>query len=71
MQSVVLHLPIITVVPLQSFPPHNGVGLLQLLTFVITPSHRLEQFPTGDQFDQPPSTTHTIQYIITLMHHGS
>ena len=71
MQSIVLHLSIIIVVPLQSFPPQSGAGLLQFLVFTISPPpHRLEQFPTGDQFDQPPSTIHNTKntYYFSTSH---
>jgi len=56
-----LHFTTSTAGPLQSFPPQDGTGLLQLLVLFLTQA--TEQFPT-DQFDQPPSTTYIQQAII-------
>ena len=56
MHGIVLQSTVSIVLPTQLFPPQDGVGLLQLLVFFLTPpSHNFEQFPT-DQFDQPPLT---------------
>ena len=54
--GIVLQSTVSNVLPTQLFPPQDGVGLLQLLVFFLTPpSHDFEHFPI-DQFDQPPST---------------
>ena len=61
--GIVLQSAVSIVLPMQLFPPQDGVGLLQLLVFFLTPpSHNFEQFPT-DQFDQPPSTRQLINIL--------
>ena len=64
--DIVLQSNVSTVLPTHPLPPQDGIGLLQLLVFFLTPpSHNFEQF-LADQLDQPPSTAQYKHYMYML-----
>ena len=64
MQGISLHSVVSTALPMQSLPPQDGIGLLQLLVLVLFPPPQLAEHSPTDQFDQPPSTMQNKHVLI-------
>ena len=73
-QGFSLHTSVSTALPMQSLPPQDGIGLLQLLVLVLFPPSQLAEHSPTDQCDQPPLTMqskHVLNmvrlYIISIL----